>query len=311
MQMRHFRYFIAAAEEGSFLRAAGRLRVAQPSLSRQIRDLERQVGVRLFERLPRGVRLTPAGDAFLREARQTMESAARAVAIARREGAADRMLRIGHGTLFYYAKTAATLLAMFRAAYPESHVTIRRMNETQQRAALRERRIDVAIGFTATPTVQGFSTFHLADAEIRGVVLASSHPLAQQEQVSLADLHDMTWLRTSHKTEPELYETAKAALLHRGLSPMRERPRPRDPAVAGMHVAAGDTWMLATDDIGRMYTEGNPALVYRHFIEPPIPCWISILSLPDARSLNVERLLETARQMPATSPPAADRNGAP
>src|SRR5688572_10902371 len=118
MQFRHFRYFIAAAEAGSLLKAAGRLHVAQPSLSRQIRDLEREVGVALFERLPRGIRLTAAGDAFLPEARAAVEAAARAVAHARHEGAQDRVLRIGHGTLFQYARTVSRLVTEFCRIYP-------------------------------------------------------------------------------------------------------------------------------------------------------------------------------------------------
>src|SRR5205807_10589376 len=75
MELRHFRYFVAVAEEHSFAHAARRLRVAQPALSKQIRDLETELGVTLFERLPRGVRLTPAGEAFLADARGTLEAA--------------------------------------------------------------------------------------------------------------------------------------------------------------------------------------------------------------------------------------------
>src|SRR2546423_15621748 len=75
MELRHFRYFVAVAEEHSFAHAARRLRVAQPALSKQIRDLETELGVTLFERLPRGVRLTPAGGAFLADARGTPEAA--------------------------------------------------------------------------------------------------------------------------------------------------------------------------------------------------------------------------------------------
>src|SRR5207302_1148991 len=84
MELRHLRYFVAVAEEGSFLRAAGRLRVAQPALSKQIRDLEREVGVKLFERLPRGARVTRAGEPFLSNARSALESATRAVSTCRR-----------------------------------------------------------------------------------------------------------------------------------------------------------------------------------------------------------------------------------
>src|SRR5687768_3858160 len=171
MQMRHFRYFIAAAEEGSFLKASSRLRVAQTSLSRQIRDLEREVGVALFDRLPRGVRLTRAGEVFLKEARATLECAARAVAMARNEGAADTMLRIAHGTLFLHATTVSRILAAYHAVSPDHNIVISRLNETKQRSALREQRIDVAVSFIATPAVEGLSAHRLLDAAIRGVVL--------------------------------------------------------------------------------------------------------------------------------------------
>src|SRR3954463_4206070 len=83
MQLRHIRYFIAVADEGSVLREARRLHVAQPSISKQIHDLEREVGCALFERVARGVRITPAGRAFLTEARKSLESASRAVMFAR------------------------------------------------------------------------------------------------------------------------------------------------------------------------------------------------------------------------------------
>src|SRR5688572_11325811 len=102
MQLRHFHYFIAVAEEGSFLRASRRLRVAQPSLSRQIQDLEREIGVPLFERVPRGVKLTEGGAAFLTEARATIENAARAVARARRaDGDSEQTLLLAHSALFH------------------------------------------------------------------------------------------------------------------------------------------------------------------------------------------------------------------
>lgn len=297
MQMRHFRYFIAAAEEGSFLKASSRLRVAQPSLSRQIRDLEREVGVALFDRLPRGVRLTPAGDVFLKEARNTLECAARAVAMARNEGSADKMLRIAHGTLFLHATTVSRILAAFHESYPESNIVIRRLNETKQRAALRERRIDVAVSFIATPTIEHLSTYLLVDAQIRGVVLPAKHPLAKQQQISLADLRDLTWLRVSRRAAPELYRQMKAALLSRGLPPVRERPRPRDPGVATMHVAAGEGWMLASEEVGQMFTIENSTIVYRPFIEPPVPCWLAFLSLPEPANANVSRLIDVARQI--------------
>src|SRR5260370_39063763 len=87
MELRHLRYFVAVGEEQHYGRAALRLRVVQPALSRQIQDLEEEVGFKLFERLPRGVKLSPAGKLFLADARRILkdenEAAARVARVAR------------------------------------------------------------------------------------------------------------------------------------------------------------------------------------------------------------------------------------
>src|SRR2546423_15679082 len=120
MELRHFRYFVAVAEEHSFAHAARRLRVAQPALSKQIRDLETELGVTLFERLPRGVRLTPAGEAFLADARGTLEAAGRAVTGAPR---ARKKPRAGGGVaprwpVGFYPETQGLFAWVFAAPPP-------------------------------------------------------------------------------------------------------------------------------------------------------------------------------------------------
>src|SRR2546428_13596873 len=108
MELRHLRYFVAVAEERSFIGAATRLRVAQPALSKQIRDLEVELGTVLLERGPRGVNLTAAGRAFLVEARHTLDVASDAVASARGSAVAwDPPLRFAHGQLATYGTPMA------------------------------------------------------------------------------------------------------------------------------------------------------------------------------------------------------------
>src|SRR5437867_11594388 len=112
MELRHLRYFVAVAEEGSFVQAARRLRVAQPALSKQIHDLETELGVTLFDRLPRGVRRTAAGEAFLANARNTLDAAGRAVTSARAAGKAGTSdLEFAHGELSAYTGVIEDLLA--------------------------------------------------------------------------------------------------------------------------------------------------------------------------------------------------------
>src|ERR1700686_2235926 len=94
MELRHLRYFVAVGDEQHYGRAALRLRVVQPALSRQIQDLEEEVGFKLFERLPRGVKLSPAGKLFLEDARRILqdvnEAAARAGLVAPRASGGPR-----------------------------------------------------------------------------------------------------------------------------------------------------------------------------------------------------------------------------
>src|SRR5258705_2319945 len=85
MELRHLRYFVAVGEEQHYNRAAQRLRVAQPALSRQIQDLEEEIGYKLFDRLPRGVKLSVAGQCVMEDARRILEQVSQATARAERE----------------------------------------------------------------------------------------------------------------------------------------------------------------------------------------------------------------------------------
>src|SRR5437773_1548289 len=226
MELRHLRYFVAVAEELGFARAARRLHVAQPALSKQIHDLETELGVALFERIPRGVRLTRAGEAFFTEARNTLDGAARAIASAR--GASEdraSTLHFAHGELSLYAATIEGLLATFRDASPGVQVRVSSQTDGETYRALRERTVDVASVFLAQWPVAGFGAHRLIDCATTGVLLPASHPLAAQPSVRLPDLQALPWLQSASLRWPGFLQVFEEALQDRGLRPQRRRER--------------------------------------------------------------------------------------
>jgi len=300
MELRHLRYFVSVAEQGSFVQAARRLRVAQPALSKQIRDLEGELGVTLFERLPRGVQLTRAGEAFLAHARVTLEAAARAVASAR-DAATDggSALEFAHGELAVYTPIIEDLLAAFRDAHPGARVRVSSMSDADTHSALRQQQIDVAAVFVAEWPIAGFDGVRLVDCATAGVLLPASHPLAAKPVLRLAELRDLTWLHSSPQRWPGFFRTLENALRDRGLVPLRRRERAALAPTANVQIAAEDAWALATEAVAAPYRAAPAAIVYRPFIEPPIPCWIALLWHPKA-ACRAHDLVEVAR---AATPP--------
>ncbi len=146
MELRHLRYFVAVAEEQSFTRAARRLNVAQPPLSRQIQQLEAELGVVLIERGSRPARLTEPGRVLFEQAVQILERVSELRVIARRISAARlRRFSIGFVPSTLYGHLPAVLRA-FRAARPETEVTVMEMTTMEQIPALKDGRIDVGFG---------------------------------------------------------------------------------------------------------------------------------------------------------------------
>src|ERR1700719_636694 len=125
MELRHLRYFVAVGEEQHYRRASRRLRVAQPALSRQIQDLEEELGFKLFDRLPRGVKLSVAGKLFLEDARrilqQVSEAAARAARVARGQSGT---LRIGFTESASWHGVVPDALRVFRQHHPDAELQL-------------------------------------------------------------------------------------------------------------------------------------------------------------------------------------------
>src|ERR671931_2151644 len=149
MELRHLRYFVTVAAELHFGRAAARLFISQPALSQQIRSLEGELGLKLFERNRRGVRLTPEGAAFLAEARAVVQQADRAAAVARAlaEGASGH-LRLGY-VVTVPGGLAERVVREYRRRYPGVEITAESGTTVHNVERLRSGELDVA--FVHTP----------------------------------------------------------------------------------------------------------------------------------------------------------------
>ena len=191
-ETRHVRYFIAVAEELNFRRAAERLNLAQPSLSRAIQKLEHAVGVRLLARNNRRVELTPAGKVFLDGCRRSMEGMESAARLARKADVGE----VGHLTIGYtdfaISGVLPQILERFRRRFPDVTIDLLHMFTEPQVEALYQQTID--FGFLTGPVMaKGFS--HVTVQEDRFVVvLPETHPLVELDAVPLETLADESFV---------------------------------------------------------------------------------------------------------------------
>src|SRR5262249_50284079 len=150
MELRHMRYFVAVAEEKNFTRAAARLHLAQPSLSRQIRDLEEELGVSLLHRGKGGVKLTAAGNEYLTQARKLLADSAAAVRLTQAAGRWEHeQLSIGTVEPLMSSGLLAKILKSFSSVRPEVRVQLHEFFSVEQHRLIATRELDA--GFVYRP----------------------------------------------------------------------------------------------------------------------------------------------------------------
>ncbi len=197
MDLRLLRYFVAVAEELHFGRAAARLHMSQPPLSRAVRALEADLGATLLDRSPAGVRLTEAGAVLLGEARSLLEQAERTRTRVAAAGG-DQVLSVG--ILADSAEhVGASLAAAYRQRQPGVAVNVRGFDLCDPSAGLRQGLVDVAI--TRAPFDETGLTTRVLGAEPVSVILVQDDPLAGEEFVRLGDLVGRTWFRFPEGTD--------------------------------------------------------------------------------------------------------------
>ncbi|WP_229907277.1 LysR family transcriptional regulator [Streptomyces vinaceus] len=198
MELRTLRYFVAVAEELHFGRAARRLHISQPPLSRAIKQLEADVGALLFTRSPTGVTLTAVGAVLLDEARALLDHADRVrVRVGAAAGAATLTVGIlGDGT----DPGVSRLAAAFRRTHPGIDIRIRDTDLTDPTCGLRTGLVDVAL--TRAPFDETALTVRTLRADPVGVVVRADDPLSRYDRLRLAELDDRRWFQFPQGTDP-------------------------------------------------------------------------------------------------------------
>ncbi|MGN6507093.1 MAG: LysR family transcriptional regulator [Tepidisphaeraceae bacterium] len=217
MELRQLGYFLTIAEEMNFGRAAERLEVAQPALSRQIQGLERELGVALFDRTRRQIRLTPAGEAFRGEAQRLMSQADHARTVAQRaaRGETGRVSVAFVGSVMYGPMPAA--MRVFRQRFPSVQVALHEMETGLQGEALRAGQIDV--GLLRAPLGEPLLAAEVLLREPMIVALPTSHPLSRRDVVPLKALKDEPFVLFPRGRVPSFADQVVAACGAAGFQP--------------------------------------------------------------------------------------------
>jgi DNA-binding transcriptional LysR family regulator len=236
MELRHLRYFIAVAEELNFSRAARRLGISQPPLSKQIRQLERELGVPLFERQATGVTITEAGAVVWEAARQIVEDADALHRLARQLSAGNfGMVRVGTVGSALMGELPE-LIRMARDAMPDVAIEVEEIQTGDQGTAFLNHRIDIGI-FRPPVTVPGLRSVTLSREQLVAV-LPAGHPASASGEVDAQELRDDTFVLFPRRLGVGLWDSVMACCQESGFRPHTVVETPNIQAMVGL-VAAG------------------------------------------------------------------------
>jgi DNA-binding transcriptional LysR family regulator len=297
MELRHLRYFVAVAEELHFRRAAERLHVAQPAVSEQIRKLEEELGVRLFDRTQRSVSMTDAGTALLEEARRVLQQAEVAVMAARnaRDQATTRF-RIGHSPDSMPASVARAM-QMLGTSAPRVQIALETGGSTRLIEEVRAGRLDAAVVGLPAPT----SGLRAIGAGPQRVVAALpvTHPHAVDAPISLERLAPDRLIVLPSDVNPPFRNAIVSICREAGLSPtMVELSEPRVEH-ALLAVAAGSGMALLPESAAERHAAPGVRFVRLDRAEPAFES--VVVTRPDSESLATAAFL---RAMARSARPA-------
>ncbi|HET9943461.1 MAG TPA: LysR substrate-binding domain-containing protein [Terriglobia bacterium] len=288
MELRHLRYLVVLAEELHFGRAAIRLNISQPPLSQQIRQLEKELGVQIFERTKRQVRLTDTGKRIVEEAHKVLARVDHFTKVASQAGGGE----IGHlavGVTGGVNQILVDTLRLIGRKYPGVHIELHYLSTGMQVEALRERRIDV--GFLNLPLQEPTLVIEKIKSEPLRVALPKGHPLTRLQRIPLSALADQRIILFPRRVTPGLHDTITGMCRKAGftLNVVHEV----DSIVGGLTLVSADMGIaFGTPSVQALW----PDIAFRP-ITPPASVEQAVAYNHDAASPVLDILLRAVRQV--------------
>ena len=297
MELRHLRYFIGVAETENVSRAASELHVSQPALSRQIRDLEDEIGVTLFERTAKSVRLTEPGRVFLKAVREVLERVDKAVKETRAVAGADETeLHVGYSPATT-ARILPSILRAYQRAKPEVRITLHDRSNRKSIAGLRDGELHLAF-LPRLPKASELRDVRFEELTRERIYLVASpdYLLARRRVVKLADAAREPFVGLSREEYPE-YHDFLAAIFHS----VKQKPRvvEEHDSMSGVisSVEAGAGVAIATEAFRHAF--GHRVKLLRLAPEPK-PIVIVIAAAKRRLSPSAEKFWQCAKEIAST-----------
>ncbi|MCI2416453.1 LysR family transcriptional regulator [Saccharopolyspora sp. K220] len=291
MELRHLTAFVAVAEELHFGRAAKRLQMAQPPLSQQIRQLEKELGIRLFERNTRSVRLTSAGESFLEPARTVLDDVDAAVRAAKAAGRGE----YGRVTVGFAGASSHESLPLLtravRAAHPGLELVMR--GQTYANVALAKVADgSLDLGFVRLPVNQPDVRTRVIEVEELICALSTDHPLAGRECIPIEELAEESFVSFPSNAGSTVRDALVKACVSAGFSPRVVQEAPDSYTILAL-VAAGVGVTLTLTSCQHIQQTG---LVYRPLAGPPTRLHAALAWRTDNTSAALRTVLAIAEE---------------
>lgn len=295
MELRHLRYFVIAAEEENFHRAAARLHVAQPALSKQIAQLETELGCKLFERAKGRVRLSGVGRLYLESARQILRDVAQATERIRQAASGQiGTLRVGFRETAGRSSIVSRSLSVFRQAFPSVELRLQQMTSPAQCVALNAGELDAGFIYLSPEHDRGLARVEVATDRFY-LALHRAHPLANQDVIHLHHLEAESFLWLARSRNAYYSDTLLRTCVAGGLTPrIIQEVDSEATALNLVAVGMGASFIVASSE-----TSPPPGVVFKKVVELNNMLILALVWPENTQSPLTSQFVETVRNITA------------